>query len=182
MVGANLTCSTETVFDGAPMVFHIWNIQFFDHSDEIYSVCAMFRANSTCSSEAMFGGVHMVFCPNGVDFTRVNFTLNACAHGVGWLNAGRVDLTRCNELTLGYCNLSGDPKWQLRQISLCDGSIEPCAAALEEETGWVGGWVDELEIFSRFKENEKARTSDWNSRFFSPGCGFGRFCPYINAS
>ena len=53
-------------------------MQFFDYNDEIYSVCAMFRANSTCSSEAMFGGVHMVFCSNGVDFTQVGQLYTEC--------------------------------------------------------------------------------------------------------
>ena len=103
MVGANLTCSTETVFD---LMVCPWRFTF-----EIYNFLIVIMRFTQCAQ--CFVQIPHVqvkpclvvctwcFAQTGLTLRGwVNFTLNACAHGVGWLNAGWVDLTSAPSISL----------------------------------------------------------------------------------
>ena len=109
MVGANLTCSTETVFD---LMVCPWRFTF-----EIYNFLIVIMRFTQCAQ--CFVQIPHVqvkpclvvctwcFAQTGLTLRGwVNFTLNACAHGVGWLNAGWVDLTSAPSTLVFQIDLS----------------------------------------------------------------------------
>ena len=78
----------------AHCVLHLTRTIVFNQNDDIDSVCAMFCANWACWSAPCFVVCPLCFAPEGLTLRKwVDFTLNGCAHAVGWLHAGWVDLT-----------------------------------------------------------------------------------------
>ena len=78
----------------AHCVLHLTRTIIFNQNDDIDSVCAMFCANWACWSAPCFVVCPLCFAPEGLTLRKwVDFTLNGCAHAVGWLHAGWVDLT-----------------------------------------------------------------------------------------
>ena len=94
MFGANPACWSETMFVVCPLCFGFDMKSFCDQNDDIDSVCTIFRANPACWSAPCFVVCPVCFAPEGLTLRKwVDFTLNGCAHAVGWLHAGWVDLT-----------------------------------------------------------------------------------------
>ena len=78
----------------AHCVLHWTRTIVFNQNDDIDSVCAMFCANWACWSAPCFVVCPLCFAPEGLTLRKwVDFTLKWCAHAVGWLHAGWVDLT-----------------------------------------------------------------------------------------
>ena len=77
----------------AHCVLHLTCTHFCQQNDDIDSVCAMFCANWACWSAPCFVVCPLCFAPEGLTLRkRVDFPLKWCAHAVGWLHAGWVDL------------------------------------------------------------------------------------------